>query len=294
MISTGILLFVCLSSYSQIKLLDAQHFQNPYLANPAMAGLELGTKVNLGYRNQWANIEGAPIDQHFTIDHRMNKVGLGFSVINSRAGDLGHTKAYATYSYAMPLNNQKSKFHFGINFGLQRTSLNAQNIIGNKNDRNVVSFNDRKAILDGDFGLGFTSRRINIDGAIYNLKNQVIDDESVLDLGADFNLMYLGGAYAFIMPEWQINTKVAFRKVKNFRDIIDIGAEVRTSNDKLGFIGIYHTNRSSTFGISYLHQEAWKFLAMYNTTSTPIANYANGSFEVVLQLNLQKLIYLQK
>lgn len=287
---TFIIVLMNLSSYSQINLLDAQFFQNRYLANPAMAGLEGGTRVNLGYRNQWGSITGAPVDQYFTLDHRVDKVGTGLSVINAKAGDLSHTKLYGTFSYALPLNNQSGKFHFGLNFGFQRTNFNAQNIKGDLNDKNIATFNDRQSIIDGDFGIGYSSEHFSIDGAFYNLKNQLFDDGSDLDLGADFNLYYLGATYTIPMPEWKINTKLAYRSVKNFKDILDAGAEIRTSNDKLGFTGIYHSNKSSTFGISYLHNKEWQLIAMYNTSASPIANYTNGAFEVALQLNLHNMI----
>ncbi len=94
------------------------------------------------------------------------------------------------------------------------------------------------------------------------------------------------------MAEWKINTKVAYRKVKNFDDILDVGAEVRTSNDKLGFTGIYYTNKNSTFGVSYLHNQEWQFLAMYNTAANPIANYVNGTFEIALQINLHNFFLI--
>lgn len=285
-----IFLFASLDAYSQISLLDAQFFQNRYLANPAMAGLNTGTRVNLGYRNQWSNVPGAPVDQNFTLDHRQNKVGAGLSVLNAKAGDLSHTKVYGTYSYALPLNNESSKIHFGLNFGFQRTSFNAENIIGDPNDQNIVRFNDRKTVLDGDFGLGYTSERFSIDGAVYNLKNQLVGDASDLDLGTDFNLYYVGAGYSIPMAEWTINTKVAYRNIKNYDDIVDVGMEVRTSTDKLGFTGLYHTNKSATFGLSYLHKKEWQFLVMYNTSASPIANYTLGTFEAALQINLHNLI----
>ena len=90
----SLLLFFSFKSYSQISLLDAQFFQNRYLANPAMAGLNGGLRVNLGYRNQWGNIPGAPEDQNFTMDYRKDKVGTGFSIINAKAGEISHSKIY--------------------------------------------------------------------------------------------------------------------------------------------------------------------------------------------------------
>lgn len=287
-ILTFTLLF-SLQSYAQISLLDAQVFQNRYLANPAMAGLDGGLRVNLGYRNQWSSIPGAPVDQNFTIDHREERVGVGFSVINAKAGDLSHTKMYATYSYALPVNENSGKFHFGWNLGLQTVNFNTQKIIGDPNDQNIARFNDRKVIFDGDFGFGFTTDKFSIDGAVYNLKNQIAKDADELNIGTDFNLFYVGTGYSIKMPEWTINTKVAYRNIKNYTDIVDFAAEVRTSSNKLGFTGIYHSNKSSTYGISYLHNNEWQFLGMYNTVQNSISNYANGTFELALQVNVQNL-----
>lgn len=287
------LLLNSLTSYSQINLLDAQFFQNRYLANPAMAGLNGGLRVNLGYRNQWNNIPGAPIDQNLTMDYRKEKVGTGFSVINARAGEISHTKMYGTYSYALQVG-EESKLHFGMNLGVQTVSFNTQNIIGDPNDRNITSFNDRKALIDGDFGFGFTSDRFSVDGAIYNLKSQVSKDNGDLNLGADFNLFYVGTSYSIPMAEWRLNTKLAYRNMKNYSDIVDIAAEVRTSNNKLGFTGIYHSNNSSTFGISYLHQNEWQFLGMYNNAPRAISNYALGTFELALQVNVNNLLKKKK
>lgn len=287
------MLFFSIDSYSQINLLDAQFFQNRYLANPAMAGLDGGLRVNLGYRNQWSNVPGAPIDQNFTMDYRKEKVGTGFSVINARAGEISQTKIYGTYSYALPVS-ESGKILFGMNFGLQTVHFNTQNIIGDPNDRNIVQFNNRKALIDGDFGLGFTSDRFSIDGAVYNLKSQVSKDNGELNLGTDFNLFYLGTGYSIVMSEWRINTKLAYRGIKNYRDIVDVGAEVRTSNNKLGFTGIYHNNKSTTFGISYLHKNEWQFLGMYNNAQAPLSNYVIGTFELALQINAHNLFKKKK
>lgn len=287
-------LFYSLSTYSQINLLDAQFFHNRYLANPAMAGLDGGLKVNLGYRNQWSRIQGAPVDQNFTMDYRKDKAGLGISVINARAGDISHTKTFATYSYTLQLNEESSRLHFGLNFGLQSVSFNSENVIGDPNDRNIARFNDRKSLLDGDFGIGYTSDRFSIDGAIYNMKSQIVKDAGDMNLGTDFNLFYLGTGYSIPFAEWKVNTKLAYRSVKNYTDIVDIAAEVRTSGNKLGFSGIYHTNKSATFGLSYLHKDEWQLLSMYNTVQSPISNAANGTFEFALQLNVDKFLKKNK
>ena len=188
-----ILLLFCTShAYSQISLLDAQFFHNRYLANPAMAGFEGGLRLNLGYRNQWNDIPGSPVDQTFTMDYRKDRVGLGVSVINAKAGDLSHNKINATYSYALPLNSESARFHFGWNLGFQKIHFNSQNVVGDANDQNILRFNERKALFDADFGIAFSLSRWIIDGAIYNVKNQLRKDSGDQRVGTDFNLFYLG------------------------------------------------------------------------------------------------------
>ena len=284
-----ILLFSNFNAYSQINLVDAQFFQNRYLSSPAFAGFEVGTRVNLGYRNQWSMFPGAPVDQNLTLDHGFGKVGVGLSVISNKAGDLSNTKLIGTYSYALPINEEGTKLRVGFNFGFQGTNFNAQNVVGDPNDKNIASLNERKSIIDGDFGIAFVTNRLTIDGTIYNLKSQIVGDGSNLDIGTDFNLYFVGAAYSIPMQNWTVNTRMAFRKVKNFDNLVDVGAEVRTSGNQLGFTGIYHSNKSSTFGVSYLHNEKWQVLGMYNTTANPIESYANGSFEVCLQINLKNI-----
>lgn len=285
---TMLLLLGSFSAFAQISMLDAQFFQNRYLANPAMAGIEGGLRVNLGYRNQWNDIPGSPVDQSFTMDYRKDRVGLGMSIINAKAGDLTHNKIYATYSYVLPLNDESARFHFGWNLGFQKIYFNSQNIVGDTNDQNILRFNDRRALVDGDFGFGLSLSKWTIDGAIYNVKNQLMKDNGEQSVGTDFNLFYMGTSYSFPQEEWGITTKLAYRKIKNFTDLVDLGLELRTSSNKLGFTGIYHSNKSATFGLSYLHKNTWQLLSMYNTAQNPIASYATGSFELALQIKLDK------
>lgn len=285
----SIFLLKCVDGYSQINLSDAQFFHNKYLANPAMAGNKVGFRANIGYRNQWSGVPGAPIDQNFTLDHRSRRVGTGLSVLNSKAGDLSHTKVYGTYSYGIRIDEESSELRFGINFGFQRTSFDVQNVVGDRNDRNIINFNDRKTIVDGDFGVAYTTDRFSLEGVVYNLKNQISEDGSDLDIGTDFNLFYAAAGYMIPISDWKVNAILGYRNVKNFDDIVDVGAELKTFNENIAFTGMYHTNKSSTFGISYLHKQQWRLTSLYNTAANPIATYANGTFEVALELNLENI-----
>lgn len=270
---------------AQINPFDAMYFGNGYMANPAMAGLREGARLNLGYRNQWTNVPGAPRMQQIMYDAQSKRVGFGARVFNNREGDINQTRVSGTLAFHLPLSQYDDQIHFGLNIGAQKGSYDMQGLVGNPNDPTVIQYNQRGTQFDGDFGMAYTGSRLSVEFAVYNLLDQISKDD---DNFADFNTFYSALGYKFPMENWKLNTKIAYRGVRNYTNIVDMGMELKTNNEKLGFTGIYHTNKSATFGLSYLHQEKWEITGYYNTTANPISNAANGVFEISLQIHLSK------
>ena len=270
---------------AQINPLDAQYFQNTYLANPALAGSNGGLRLNLGYRNQWSDIPGSPKTQNLMLDYRANNAGLGLAVYNEKSGDLSYTKVVGTYAYHLKLNDNGNALHFGFNLGFSQGDLNTQNMVGNPNDPDVNDFNNRKAVWDGDFGLAFSSKRFSLEGAFYNIKTQTKNE---VNTTADYGTYFFAASYSVPLKNWDLNTKLAYRGVNNYVDITDIGLELVTQDKKLGFSTIYHTSKSTSFGLSYLYKQHVQLVGFYNTSSKPIGNYTNGSFEMGVQYLVHK------
>ncbi|QJB37185.1 type IX secretion system membrane protein PorP/SprF [Chitinophaga oryzae] len=94
-----------------------QFFQNQYLANAAMAGMDTGLHVNLAYRRQWKQLTGAPETRFLTVDGALGKrVGAGLNVFNDVAGLINRTRVAMSYAYHLPVgargNNCISDFHW--------------------------------------------------------------------------------------------------------------------------------------------------------------------------------------
>ena len=273
------------SSTAQINPLGAQYFQNQYLANPAMAGYQSGMRLNLGYRNQWDNIPGSPKNVSVTGDYGTEKVGVGLNFFKDEAGLLNRSRIQGSYAYHLPLNDDSKKLHFGISLGLQTERLNNQAIVGSANDQTAIRFNDQESILDGDFGMAYTSSNLSVMGSISNLKRQLkIEDQQ----SADFGTFFTSIGYKIKLTDWQVEPKVAYRGVRNFQNILDVGAEIRTASDQLGFMSMYHSNKSMSFGLSYHQKKDWQLFLLYNNPTQELKSYATGTFEVGLQLNLIK------
>lgn len=271
---------------AQQNAMSAQYFQNGYLANPAMAGFKGGLALNLGYRKEATNMPDGPQMSSATADYGFENVGLGVNFYRDQAGLLSNTKVMVTYAYHLTLNDNGQKLRFGISLGRLSERLNTEDMIGSAPDQTALQFNsERKAVLDADFGVAFTSDRLVVEGALGNLKKHFNreDRPSVFDATT-----YFGISYQLRPESWLLTPKVVYRGLKNYQDLVDLGFELRTNNQQLGFTSFYHSNNSLTFGIAYKNKQQWQLLCLYNTPTKAIKAYTSGGFELGFQVAFNK------
>ncbi len=116
------------------------YFINPYLYNPAEAGSEGYTTLQLNHRQQWRGIDGAPVVSTLTFE-------LPF---NSRSGNLGiYLRSYdrglittqdimATFAYRLYLT-KTTTFSFGISAGVTTNGID-MNAVDDPDDPVLVDF----------------------------------------------------------------------------------------------------------------------------------------------------------
>lgn len=290
----GISLFALFSLFclnlaqAQLNPLAAQYFQNLYLASPALAGSESGMRFNVASRSPLTALEGKPLNTSFTVDYGSNKVGLGVNYYQDVAGLLSRSKVVISYAYHVPLNYETSKLHFGFSFGLQNENLNTSSISGSATDPLPYQYNGRDVIMNGDFGMAFTSEKLSIEASLINLNRQVmIENQS----SADYATFYAALSYLIESLDWQYRPKLVYRGVRNYKDLFDIALQVKPLNRQLVFLGVYHSYNSFSFGLNYQLGRSIQLLGVYNTATTAIRNYANGAFEIGVQFDLNKPQY---
>ena len=284
-----LLLSVLQESKAQLNPLGGVYFQNQYLANPAMAGLDTGLTLNLGYRQQWSSIQGAPKEQSLTGTYGLSqKVGLGLNVYNDEAGLLRRTKVMGTYAYHLPINGEDQKLSFGISLGFMNERVGYEDIKGNPNDPNVSRFNERETFIDGDFGVAYTSVRLTVQGAIPNMKTFFKKDDNSNTV--DRSLFFTAVSYKLYFPNaldgLGVEPKIAFRGVKGYDHMGDIGANFTFAKNAVSLMGMYHTSQSATFGMGVNFRKSISILGIYTTETSALSGYTNGNFEVALKANL--------
>lgn len=282
---TALFLLFANSVYAQLDPLSAQYFNNRYVINPAFAGLNNETNLNLAYRSQWNNVPGAPVTQNLTLDHGFNKVGLGINFINDKAGLTRQTRAVATFAYHLPLGANDSKLNFGVSLGMMNQRLNNADIVGDVNDPDASRYNERENYLDGDFGIAYTDSRLTLHTAFPNLKRILNDDEERF---ADIPRFFTSASYKFLFGSGidavVLEPQVAFRSIKGLDNIWDAGAQLAIIDRQIMLSGMYHSTKNATFGIGMDFRKKYLVSALYTSNTAAMSGYTTGNFELNLRV----------
>jgi len=286
---TLLLISAALHTRAQLNPFQTMYFQNKYIYNPAMAGLNKGLNLNLNYRQQWSNFPGTPKTSSFTADFQpADKVGLGLSVNDDQSGLIRSTRVMGTYAYHLPLSANNEHLSFGLSLGVNDSRVDYNKINGDVTDVQVAQYNMLKPYVDGDFGIAYTSESLTIDGALPNLKSAFFktsdsrfDADKLVFIGiASYKFPLKGDERGFILEPL-----AAYRIVKGYDDIVDVGFNFTLKDYGLYLQGIYHTSRTMGVGFGF-DQETYALNFSYNLETGQLSNYTNGAFELGLKLRL--------
>lgn len=266
-----------------------QYFQNQYLANPAMAGIDTGLHINASYRHQWSGVDGSPITKFASADYRVNdRVGVGFHIFNDVAGLINRTRAGLTYAYRIPLGQQQQQLSFGLSVVWNVERLNVKDVNGDASDPSIGAFNRRDNYFEAEYGMAYTDGHLNVQAALPNVRSLFTGDNKSVDGG---NIFFTAASYKFT-PESDaitaIEPKLCYRGVRGYDNILDAGLNVSFLNNVANVMAMYHTSKSFTAGIGVNIMQTVGIQAMYTSQTGGISTYVNGVYEVGATINLFK------
>lgn len=168
------LLFLC-SAFLLTGCLAAQQpqvynqfFMNPYIYNPAYAGVEGHATFFAMYRKQWASIDGAPQLTDFSFHVPLDGgIAVGAAAFNISQGLLNTSAAKASAAYL--INIDRTHFvRFGMSLGFGMNSVNITEF-DSPDDAAFNDFLDQSSFLLGDVGATYHFGHFNVGLAIPNL-----------------------------------------------------------------------------------------------------------------------------
>jgi type IX secretion system PorP/SprF family membrane protein len=273
------------NSQSLLEPSGTQYFQNQYLANPAMAGIDSGLHLNAAYRRQYGGIDGAPVTAHFTADGAVgSRVGAGLSIMNDEAGLITRTRVGLTYAYHLPLGANGQQLHFGLSLALNVQRLDYKEVDGDLTDPSLGAFNRRDNYFEGEYGMAYTGGNWTIQGALPNVRSLFTGDDAINGGGVFFT----AASYRFLW-EGAINAlepKVCYRGIKGYDNILDVGFNMYLLNNVASAMAMYHTSKSFTAGIGVNIKKTLILQALYTTQTGGIRTYVDGTYEIGATVNL--------
>jgi type IX secretion system PorP/SprF family membrane protein len=244
-LSLIITLFLSNLSAQQLPIYS-QYMMNGFLVNPAVAGHEGYTAINITARDQWLGIKDAPatyavsaqtrllknsfisrsasIRRRKRVMSRSGRVGCGFYAFTDMAGAFTRSGVQGTYSYHIPMN--RSQLSFGVSLTGFQFGIN-DNKIKLLDAQDQLLDNTAKSVFvpDANFGIYFTSN------AIYAGLSAMQLFQSPLKIGngengASFTMLrhyYLTAGYRFeVKPGLLLEPSFLFKTTEKFIAQIDV------------------------------------------------------------------------
>jgi type IX secretion system PorP/SprF family membrane protein len=150
---TIIIAFMCYSLKAQQDPLYSQYLNNPFILNPAYAGLTNNLNLSLGYRMQWSGFEGSPktVNANGHISLADNKMGVGAMFISDQIGNSTINEFFGSYSYHINLSDDKV-FSFGLQAGFANYQIDNSKV--NPFDKTDALFQGSNSETKPSFGFG--------------------------------------------------------------------------------------------------------------------------------------------
>jgi type IX secretion system PorP/SprF family membrane protein len=127
------------------------YYINPYLYNPAEVASDY-TCIFVNHRQQWMNIEGAPVLTTVNLTTLLNetRAGIGIRGSSFKRGLLSTTDFVLSYAYGIPLN-QKSLLFFGLSGGAISNTIDITNV--DPNDPAIANYLANNIQPAANFGI---------------------------------------------------------------------------------------------------------------------------------------------
>jgi type IX secretion system PorP/SprF family membrane protein len=229
------ILFVCSIGskvFSQQLPIYSQYHMNAFLLNPANAGHEGYTSINLTVREQWVGLKDAPSTVALSAQTRMlknsfiarsksirkrrkamsrsGKVGYGIYIFNDQNGAFRRTGLQLAYSYHIAL--RRSQLSFGLSLNTFQYAIDPDKVRLEylTSDEQKLITNDSKYITDGNFGAYYSDKNIYAGFSVLNLfeSNFKFGNREGADFRMERNYLLMAGYrfdlvdYVFIEPSF--------------------------------------------------------------------------------------------
>jgi len=283
------------SVFAQTDTRYSMYMHNGLSINPAFAGNNNEGELTAFYRNQWTQIQDAPVSISLAWHNsfgRRDQVGLGVYLEHDRIGVDKRTNVQLNYAYRLTVG--EGKFSFGLQGGLVFFRSQLTDIVTPEGGFDEVFEND-DSFARPNFGVGlrYVTKNYYFGASIPHLLNY---QEGLGTTGSRVRsayISYLANAGA----RMDLGERLEFLPSGLFKYIpaeappeLDLSAIFRYRKSfELGIT--YRTNKvvnpeSLNFQVGYLFDNGVKIAYAYDYMISSISAYTSGSQEILVSYRL--------
>lgn len=276
------ILFVSFASSAQQLPQFTQYMYNTISINPAYAGNRDAISIIGLHRSQWSGLAGAPQTQTLSIHSplRNEKVGLGLSVINDKAGYENYTYVYGDFSYTINVN-EATTLSFGLKAGMSYYNLDEELLqdvpddpffSGNTFNRWTPNFGAGLFLSSQDWYVGLSAPKIiNNDN---NKQSEYVALEQVH--------YYLTGGYVFDLNENLKLRPTALAKLTNGAPLSVDFSGTMIFDEKIYLGANYRIDDAIGAFVDFQIFEPLRVGYAYEYSISDLQPYTSGSHEILL------------
>jgi type IX secretion system PorP/SprF family membrane protein len=295
-----IVLLIAGFEYSNAQQLPqfTQYMYNTIAINPAYAGSRDALSIVGLNRNQWAGFDGGPETQTLSIHSplRNEKIGLGLSLINDKAGYENFTYVYGDFSYTIQAS-EDVEISFGLKAGMTYYKL-ADELYNATEVNQDPYFNDKLNRWNANFGAGilFHSDRWYVGLSTPKIINHDLNNKTEFAALERVHYYVIGG-YVFDIAE-SVKFKPSFM-VKH-TDGVPLSTDLTANflfNERFWLGGSYRMNgKQEAIGalVDFQVTDQFRVGYTYEIPTGEIRPYTNGSHEILLMYEFKFMKNKQK
>lgn len=175
-------------SFGQQRYMSSQGMLNPYLFNPAYAGMDFTLDLNVNIRNQYNGLSGNPESQSISGQLPIYLVGGGAGFIFENESLGAYRKTSLNISGNKIFDSSTGLLGIGLSIGLAQLSIDGSQLVtpGGVYEGNIINHND--PILNGVNATGITpqwsagafykSKHIDIGVSVHQLPESNVSIEN--------------------------------------------------------------------------------------------------------------------
>lgn len=285
--------------------LYSQYMMNSFLLNPAVAGHDGFTTINLTAREQWVGFENSPrtiavsatsrllrqspIDRSRNVRRRpasmsrSGNVGLGGYVYNDKNGLIDRTGFQATYSYHITMDRNK-QLSFGVSLTGFQLKIDDRNLnLYDDNDPLLNSSKNALYVPDANLGVYYRENEFYLGLSVAQLM------ESALKFGSDgfqdYKMerhFYLMGGLGIFMDEITIEPSLLVQSTLRGMPHIDINARVYYMDDY--WAGLSYRTSGALVMMGGVRVDRLYFGYAFDYTLSSIRKHSFGSHEIMVSM----------